>query len=108
MNEFRETLDDLIKQFKSIYLKYSLESSPKNLPFYEYITWLLRIYFDTTLEIKSKVDRLNESEYIGTCKVNSMSCKMLFRLESLFNKSVIAKLLSTLSFEFIGILFLFK
>ncbi|CAF0706419.1 unnamed protein product [Brachionus calyciflorus] len=98
MSEFRNKLLELMSLFRKTRIKYLHDVESRRFLFYDYIVILLSLYFDVTFEIKNKLEKLDDSEYLNSVKVNSMTCKLMFRLESLFDYCQISKSFSSLLF----------
>ncbi|RNA16307.1 hypothetical protein BpHYR1_004410 [Brachionus plicatilis] len=106
MNEFRNSIFYLARKFRRLFRKNLLSKSTENNLIYEYTTWLMSIWIDTTLEIKNKLKLLDESQFVNSLRINSKECKIMLRLELLFNEDNISNtIISRIPFYLDSIVF---
>lgn len=101
MNEFRNNILYLAKKFRKIFKKYLFSECYDKFLIYEYMTSLLAVWTDTIFEIKKRLNFLDNSEFVDSLRINSKECKILLRLEVLFNdenaiKTVVSKIIDYL------------
>lgn len=102
MNEFRNNIWHLTRMFRKLFNKYLSSKCCDEFLIYEYITCLLVIWTDTVFEIKKRLNSLDNSEFVNSLRINSKECKIILRLEVLFNDENVFNNLASKIINYLG------
>lgn len=102
MNEFRNNVFYLARKFKNLYNKYLFSERTNYFLIYQYMTCLLTIWTNSTFEIKNKLSLLDSCQFVNSLRINSKECKILLRLESLFNDESVSNTITKTILFYLG------